>query len=143
MLFRSMPVGQASTVNCVVPPGASGTLAGVTLSQETPAVACIATGPAALFFTVTCALALLDAALVSVTTAGVAESGDVDVGDWFTWMMWAASKVIPVRAVRKTPVAMPPRRSKDRRLRSERVRGTMESSEGIGVTVGEGLGVAT
>src|SRR5258706_15024255 len=110
-----MPGGLASTVNCVLPPGASGTAAGVTLSQETPAVACIATGPAALFFTVTFVVALLLAALVSVTTAGVAESGDVvmDVGDWFTWMMWAASKATPVSVVSKTPVAMPPRRSRD------------------------------
>src|SRR5260370_20076183 len=70
-----MPAGLAVTVSCAVPLGASGTLAGVTLSQESPAAACIATGPAALFFTVTFAVALLLAALVSVTTEGVADTG--------------------------------------------------------------------
>src|SRR5258706_13972778 len=70
-----MPAGLAVTVSCAVPPGASGTLAGVTLSQESPAAARIATGPAALFFTVTFAVALLLAALVSVTTEGVADTG--------------------------------------------------------------------
>src|SRR5260370_28048817 len=70
-----MPAGLAVTVSCAVPLGPSGTLAGVTLSQESPAAACIATGPAALFFTVTFAVALLLAALVSVTTEGVADTG--------------------------------------------------------------------
>src|SRR5260221_14411344 len=70
-----MPAGLAVTVSCAVPPGASGTLAGVTVSQETPAAACIAAGPAALLFTVTFAVALLLAALVSVTTEGVADTG--------------------------------------------------------------------
>src|SRR5258707_3379269 len=70
-----MPAGLAVTVSCAVPLGASDTLAGVTLSQESPAAACIATGPAALFFTVTFAVALLLAALVSVTTEGVADTG--------------------------------------------------------------------
>src|SRR5260370_28483258 len=70
-----MPAGLAVTVTSAVPPRASGTLAGVTLSQESPAAACIATGPAALLFTVTFAVALLLAALVSVTTEGVADTG--------------------------------------------------------------------
>src|SRR5260221_6493090 len=70
-----MPAGLAVTVSGAVPTGASGTLAGVTLSQESPAAACIATGPAALLFTVTFAVALLLAALVSVTTEGVADTG--------------------------------------------------------------------
>src|SRR5258706_11577683 len=70
-----MPAGLAVTVSCAVPPGASGTLAGVPLLQESPAAARIAPGPAALFFTVTFAVALLLAALVSVTTEGVADTG--------------------------------------------------------------------
>src|SRR5258708_16043452 len=70
-----MPAGLAAPVSCAGPLGPSATLAGVTLSQESPAAACIATGPAALFFTVTFAVALLLAALVSVTTEGVADTG--------------------------------------------------------------------
>src|SRR5258705_327148 len=118
-----MPAGLAVTGNCPVPLGANGTLAGVTLIQENPAPARIATGPAALFFTVTFAVALFLAALVSVTTEGVGATG---AAPQWSPPHCAGHGAGRTRGPRPPGVCRGPRRAfaaRPRRLRASRARG--------------------